>query len=77
MLYKLRKQNPGKAFHLATSHLVCPSMKLTTLGWVAHSLETMTNVIAVPEDTAKKAKKALDRMIQITGEIQNAVISGY
>lgn len=77
MLYKLKKQNPAKIFHLATSHLVCPSMKLTTLGWVAHSLETMTHIITVPKDIAKRAKKALQRMVKITGEAETVALSGY
>ncbi|MFH1847902.1 MAG: quinolinate synthase NadA, partial [Candidatus Omnitrophota bacterium] len=77
MLYKLQKENPGKKFRLATPHLVCPSMKLTTLGWVAHSLETMTHVVTVPEDIAKLANKSLQRMLHITGEKPTAAISGY
>ena len=77
MLYKLRKENPGKVFYSATEHLICPSMKLTTLGWVVHSLETMTVLITVPEDIRTKAIKALKRMLEITGEAQTAAISGY
>lgn len=77
LLYKLKKENPGKRFYLATEHLICPSMKLTTLGWVANSLETMTNVITVPEDVGRNAIKALKRMLDITGEPKTAVIAGY
>jgi quinolinate synthase len=77
MLYRLRKDNLDKQFYLATPHLICPSMKLTTLGWVAHSLETMTNVITVPEEIRRNAIKALKRMLEITGEPKTAAISGY
>jgi len=77
MLTKLKKENPSKSFYLATEHLICPSMKLTTLGWVAHSLETMTNVITVPEDVRANAIKALKRMLDITGEPKAVLISGY
>ena len=77
MLYRLRKENPGKQFYSASEHLICPSMKLTTLGWVAHSLETVTNVITVPEEVRVKAIKALKKMLEITGEAQTAVLSGY
>ncbi|MCX5716230.1 MAG: quinolinate synthase NadA [Candidatus Omnitrophica bacterium] len=77
MLYKLRKDNPGKKFYLATEHLICPSMKLTTLGWIAHSLETMTHVIAVPEDVRLKAITSLKKMLEITGEPQSVVLAGY
>ncbi|MDD5449220.1 MAG: quinolinate synthase NadA [Candidatus Omnitrophica bacterium] len=77
MLYRLRKDNPGKTFYPATPHLICPSMKLTTLGWVANSLETMTNVITVPEDIGANAIMALKRMLEITGEPKTAMIAGY
>lgn len=77
MLYKLKKENPDKNFYLASGNLICPSMKLTTLGWVAHSLETMTNAITVPEEIRLKAIKALKRMLEITGEPQTAAIAGY
>jgi len=77
MLYRLKKENPGKEFYAATEHLICPSMKLTTLGWVEHSLETMTHIISVPDDVRPKAIKALRRMIDITGEAQTAAIAGY
>ncbi|MCM8781962.1 MAG: quinolinate synthase NadA [Candidatus Omnitrophica bacterium] len=77
ILYRLKKENPQKLFYLATEHLICPSMKLTTLGWVAHSLETMTTVISVPEDVRVKAIMALKRMLEITGEAQVAAMAGY
>ncbi len=77
MLYKLKKENPGKVFYFATEHLICPSMKLTTLGWVEHSLETLTNVISVPEDVRLKAIKSLKRMLDITRESPVAALAGY
>lgn len=76
MLYKLRKENPDKKFYLPTEHLICPSMKLTTLGWVVHSLEMMVHEVKVPKDIAAKAKKTLERMLKITGEKTGATISG-
>ncbi len=66
MLFKLKAQNPDKEFFLATSHLICPSMKLTTLGWLAHSLENMVYKIEVTGDIKLKAKKALDRMLLVS-----------
>ena len=76
MLYKLSKENPGKKFYLPTEHLICPSMKLTTLGWVAHSLERMVYEVRVPEDIAGKARKTLERMLKVTGEKTGATIAG-
>lgn len=77
MLYKLQKENPGKKFYLPTSHLVCANMKLITLGWVAHSLENMVYEIKVSDEVREKAKRALDRMLAVTGEGKGAAISGY
>ncbi|KPK39217.1 MAG: quinolinate synthetase [Omnitrophica WOR_2 bacterium SM23_29] len=77
MLYRLRKENPDKEFFLATEHLICPSMKLTTLGWVAHSLEAMVHRIEVPEDVRTKAKLTLDRMLAVSGEKPQAAYAGY
>ncbi|MDD5495622.1 MAG: quinolinate synthase NadA [Candidatus Omnitrophica bacterium] len=77
MLYKLRKDNPGKEFYLPTPHLVCANMKLITLGWVAHSLEEMVYEIKVSGEIRDKAKKTLERMLSVTGEKSGTTISGY
>ena len=77
MLYKLQKENPGKKFYLPTPHLVCANMKLITLGWVAHSLENMVYEIKVSYEVMEKAKRALDKMLAVTGEQQGAVLAGY
>lgn len=77
MLYRLKKENPDKEFFLATSHLICPSMKLTTLGWLAHSLENMVYRIEVSPDVSQRAKKALDRMLAVSGEKPLAAAAGY
>ena len=68
MLYGLSKKNPGKSFYIPTTHLVCANMKLTTLGWVAHSLEHLVYEVRVPEDISKRARKTLERMLSITGK---------
>ena len=76
MLYRLKKENPGKLFYMPTDHLICPSMKLTTLGWVAHSLEMLVYEVKVPEEIARRARKSLERMLKVTGEKSGAAISG-
>lgn len=77
MLYKLRKDNPGKYFYIPSEHLICPSMKLTTLGWVAHSLEMLVYEVKVPEGIAARARKTLKKMLEVTGEKPGAAVSGY
>ena len=76
MLYGLKKANPDKYFYVPTERLVCPTMKLTTLGWVAHSLEAMEHQIKITGEIKDKAYKALDRMLKVSGEKSGAAISG-
>jgi len=76
LLYKLKKDNPDKEFILPSLRLICPSMKLTTLGWVYHALDTMQYEIKVPPDIAAKAMKPLLKMLEVSGEKSGAAISG-
>lgn len=65
LLYRLRRENPGKTFHLASSTLICPNMKKITLSSVARSLEERQYVVTVPEKTRKASARALDRMLAV------------
>ncbi|MFC1807412.1 quinolinate synthase NadA [Candidatus Omnitrophota bacterium] len=76
MLYRLMQDNPDKKFYLPTDHLLCANMKLTTLGWVEHALELMVYEVKVEEDIRVKAKKAVDRMLAVSGEKKWVSISG-
>ena len=77
MLYRLKKDNPDKKFYMATNRLICPTMKLTTLGWVAHSLEAMEHEVRICGAIRDKACKALERMLKISGERSGASLAGY
>lgn len=65
ILYKLRLENPGKEFILASPALFCPNMKLTSLEDVLISLQTLSPVVSVPEDIRLRARLALDRMLAV------------
>lgn len=65
ILYKLRLENPGKEFILASPALFCPNMKLTSLEDVLHSLQTMSPVVTVSEEVRVKARAALDQMLAV------------
>ncbi|MBI4709968.1 MAG: quinolinate synthase [Nitrospirae bacterium] len=65
LLYRLKKENPGKMFYPLRKDMICPNMKKTTLQSVFKVLETMTNEVKVPEDIRIPAKKSLDRMLEI------------
>jgi quinolinate synthase len=66
LLHRLRKENPGKKFIPASEQAVCPNMKLTTLEGILWSLETMNNQIKVPERIRVRAKRAVDKMLEVT-----------
>jgi len=65
LMYRLRKENPGKVFHPLRSDMICPNMKKTRLETVLKALENMEHVVKVPEEIRVPAQKALDRMLEI------------
>jgi quinolinate synthase len=66
ILHRLKKENPEKQFLVAYSDAVCPNMKLTTLERLYSSLKEEKYVVKVPETTAMKARKSLERMFEST-----------
>ena len=64
LLHRLRKENPQKKFYPATAYAVCSNMKMNTLGSIIRALEKNEHVIKVPENIRRKAKQALDRMLE-------------
>jgi quinolinate synthase len=65
ILYRLKRENPGKEFIIASPALICPNMKLTSLEDIREALRTMAPVVRVPEEIRLPAKKALERMLAI------------
>lgn len=65
ILYRLRKENPGKMFHLASRALICPNMKLTALEDVRDALLSLSPVVTVPGETRARALAALTAMLRV------------
>ena len=65
ILYRLRKENPGKRFHIASRALLCPNMKLTTLDDVRDALLFLSPAVTVPEGVRLRAKASLDAMLAV------------
>ncbi|MFC1755529.1 quinolinate synthase NadA [Thermoproteota archaeon] len=65
IIYRLSQDNPGKKFYPATDLAICPNMKRTTQEKVLWSLEELREEVRVPDDIRKRAKKAIDRMMEI------------
>jgi quinolinate synthase len=68
IIHTLKKQNPGTEFFPASERAICPNMKKITADKVIGSLQEMKYKITVPETISIKAKKALDRMVEILPE---------
>ena len=65
LLHRLRKDNPEKQFVLAYEGAVCPNMKLNTLDRLYASLKEEKHLVTVPQPIAKKARKALEKMLEL------------
>jgi len=66
MVYRLKKDLPELQFYPVSDQMLCEHMKLITLERLAQSLETLKPIIQVPEDIRIKAKRALDRMMELS-----------
>jgi quinolinate synthase len=65
MIHALKKKRPDGEFILASERAVCPNMKRISVEKILWSLEDNKYVIKVAEDIRVKAKKALERMVEI------------
>lgn len=65
LIYRLKKENPGKEFYSLGPPRVCWNMKLTTLADVYKTLKDEENEIVLPKDIMERAKDALEKMIKI------------
>jgi quinolinate synthase len=66
MLYRLRKELPGKKFYLLSENMICPNMKKNTLENVLAVLETENNEVILSEEILSKAKKPIERMLELS-----------
>ena len=65
IIHALKKQNPEAEFFPASRRGICPNMKKISVDKVIASLENMQYEITVAGEIRLKAKKALDRMVEI------------
>lgn len=64
LIYRLKKENPGKEFYAAGTAKMCRNMKLTTLNDVYYSLKEERYAIELSEGIIKSAQKALMEMLK-------------
>ena len=65
IIYRLKKDLPDKEFYPASERAVCPNMKRTTQEKVLWALEELKTEVKVSDDIRRRAKKAIDRMLEI------------
>lgn len=65
LIYRLQKENPEKRFYPASQAAVCHNMKRIDLEKILWSLEDMKYEVRVPERIRQRARKAVDRMVEL------------
>jgi len=65
LIYRLKQDNPNKEFYAATERAVCPNMKRTTQEKILWALEELKEEVRVSDEIRQRAKKAIDRMLEI------------
>ena len=65
MVYRLKQEFPGFEFYPVSDKMLCEHMKLITLERLAKVLETLEPVIRIPEQIRLKAKRALEKMMEL------------
>ncbi|ABK77592.1 quinolinate synthase [Cenarchaeum symbiosum A] len=65
ILYRMRKENPDKTFLPASDKAECQFMKMITPEKVRDSLLYDKFEVSVPPETARKARRAIERMLEV------------
>ncbi|MCM8770254.1 MAG: quinolinate synthase NadA [Candidatus Omnitrophica bacterium] len=65
LIYRLKKDNPGKEFYPASEAAVCPNMKRINLEKVLWSLEELKEEVRVPAQIREKAIRPIEEMLKI------------
>ncbi|MBN2540492.1 MAG: quinolinate synthase NadA [Bacilli bacterium] len=66
IIHALQTKNPNKTFHLLAKGLSCINMKRISLEDVHEALLKEQHEIQVDEEVANKARKALDKMMELS-----------
>jgi quinolinate synthase len=67
MCNRIHHDYPGKPCYPLKLTAICTNMKKTTLEKVARVLETGNNEVTVPDAIAGRARRALERMLAVSG----------
>ncbi len=65
VIYRMKKDSPDKEFYPVSEAAICPNMKRTTQEKVLWALEDLKEEVQVSDDIRRRARKAIDRMLEI------------
>jgi len=65
VMHRMRQLAPEKTFMAANPDAICPYMKTITLEKVRDSLRDLKHPITVPREIAIRARRAIDRMVEV------------
>ena len=65
ILHRMRKENPGKAFHPLEPVPVCPNMKKITLEKIRNCLRDLSCQVELSPETIRMARTPIDKMLAL------------
>lgn len=65
IIYRMKKESPEKNFYPARDMAFCSNMKKITLKKVLRSLEEMIYRVEVPPEISRKARGAIEKMVEL------------
>lgn len=65
LIYRLKKDNPEREFYPASEAAVCPNMKRATQEKILWALEELKEEVKVSDKIRMRAKRAIDKMLEI------------
>jgi quinolinate synthase len=65
LIYRLKKDNPEKEFYPVSERAICPNMKRITQEKILWALEELKEEVRVSDEIRQRARKAIDRMLEI------------
>jgi quinolinate synthase len=66
LLHRLKKENPGKTFIPALDKAICTTMKMNTWEKFLKELKERKNIVKLDPVTAEKARRSLERMLELS-----------
>lgn len=65
IIYRMKKENPGKIFYPVKDLAICSNMKKINLLKILRALQDMINKVEVPIEISTKARTAIEKMVEI------------